>query len=926
MHKKIKDGISKYLSPDFIQITFLQLPKAEYIEIINNTLYFIKDKVLFAIFNYNEFEKENLQLHSKKIDNPYSYCYSIWKFQTKLYASIGFENKFFIAQINNGDVKILSETIFPILEEYIIVKGSAICLFNSIERDKSCIYQINSAVNTIYENSNKIFSIAFNGQFLYANIQKQRGLSSIAIVAKQDFLGIHPYNKNILEGTYYKLIGKNNEVFIAQDGPTKIINQKKQIVFEDIKKPLGMQINSSISSKTKLGRTYTILSSWRNGKEHDKTILYILRNNYKLLFKISDETQYQDKLKWSGYHSYRSGIIPLSEELIFCNKYGVHAIVKISKSFPKNIQKGKLVYNDHKTVIILEKDENKEEIKEKNLHKNEKVFYSTNKDMTSPHKSQFYITIDVEQHVKNIPFAITGEGLQTSCGIYKIMDILEKYSLKGIFFINVYEHKNFNSVIEKIIKDIDNRGHEIALHHHPNPSSPWNKNITEYPLEEQIRILKYGKNFIEKLINKPIVSFRGGGYMVNHNTFAALESCGFKYDSSAFSLSSQQITYKSINKITQYNNLIEIPVTTNFICGYLTKIDINAQAKALDMLDMLQTHRYYGLNHIVIMLHSFSFIKWYRGNDGDKKSTLKFTGNRWAVGVQTSLIREFEIFCQKISSNDEFENKTFSSLEEKDIENALKYDKDVLPLSKINFYNKDFCPICCKEVQFLPYRNRKNALCSSCKSLERMRLKYLYLTRVLKLHEIPSQNILHIGPAMCVYNQLKQLNHHNYITSDPFSEAIYKYPLENIPFENGYFNIIICIAVLMHVLDDKKCIDEMIRLLSTDGKLILWLGSLDNATTQERYDRNQFHRMKAVDFSYPKDLKGGTTFEMEDGNLGFNPRFSTRTYGRDIISYFENKGLIVEIVYANKFAGYKKYGLSPKENLLIVRKMNNESF
>ena len=32
------------------------------------------------------------------------------------------------------------------------------------------------------------------------------------------------------------------------------------------------------------------------------------------------------------------------------------------------------------------------------------------------------------------------------------------------------------------------------------------------------------------------------------------------------------------------------------------------------------------------------------------------------------------------------------------------------------------------------------------------------------------------------------INQINYITSDPFSSSIYKYPLENIPFKDGYFD------------------------------------------------------------------------------------------------------------------------------------------
>ncbi|EAK3452758.1 hypothetical protein FC305_09735, partial [Campylobacter jejuni] len=175
--------------------------------------------------------------------------------------------------------------------------------------------------------------------------------------------------------------------------------------------------------------------------------------------------------------------------------------------------------------------------------------------------TKYYITIDTEQHVKNVPFALTGEGLEKECGIYLIMDILEKYNLKGVFFVNIYEHRNFNGIIEKIVKDINDRGHEVGLHYHANVSSKWQKNFPDYSLEEQTEILKYGRDFIFNIIKKYPVSFRGGGYQINMNTFKALEYSGFKYDSSAFVSYKQDMIYKSINKVVQYGNIIEFPVS-----------------------------------------------------------------------------------------------------------------------------------------------------------------------------------------------------------------------------------------------------------------------------------------------------------------------------------------------------------------------------
>ncbi|EAL6113792.1 hypothetical protein DTH87_09590, partial [Campylobacter jejuni] len=217
------------------------------------------------------------------------------------------------------------------------------------------------------------------------------------------------------------------------------------------------------------------------------------------------------------------------------------------------------------------------------------------------------------------------------------------------------------------------------LHYHANVSSKWQKNFPDYSLEEQTEILKYGRDFIFNIIKKYPVSFRGGGYQINMNTFKALEYSGFKYDSSAFVSYKQDMIYKSINKVVQYGNIIEFPVSTNFLFNYPMKLDLNTQGNARDMLDIMSSHRFNGLENIVIMLHSFSFIKWYKGNDDKLKSKLKFTGNRYAIGVNNNLINEFELFCKSISDNEEFENALFENLTLAEIESSLANEKDFVP-------------------------------------------------------------------------------------------------------------------------------------------------------------------------------------------------------------------------------------------------------
>ncbi|EAI2229689.1 TPA: methyltransferase domain-containing protein, partial [Campylobacter jejuni] len=810
------------------------------------------------------------------------------------------------------DNKVIYTYNYPILEEYIkISKTKSLFLFDTYDKNKSMVLYVKNNKPMVVIEDIKIFSIAYLKSYVYANIKEHQS-SKIKIISKINFFGkINLISKEIATGLYYKIIEKNKKLLLCQDGPTKIFDINKKVVFDDSNGDnIGSQINSYVTINSQFGRNYLIFSTWRNTKNYPRSCLYFIRNETKRLIKKYDNKKYYDELKWSGYKSYRTGHISCNEKIIFCNKYDHPVIIEFSNYFYKNLIDNIVSFCDDKSLIV----DDKEDVNE--TKSNNVINY--NKDLTPIRSTKYYITIDTEQHVKNVPFALTGEGLEKECGIYLIMDILEKYNLKGVFFVNIYEHRNFNGIIEKIVKDINDRGHEVGLHYHANVSSKWQKNFPDYSLEEQTEILKYGRDFIFNIIKKYPVSFRGGGYQINMNTFKALEYSGFKYDSSAFVSYKQDMIYKSINKVVQYGNIIEFPVSTNFLFNYPMKLDLNTQGNARDMLDIMSSHRFNGLENIVIMLHSFSFIKWYKGNDDKLKSKLKFTGNRYAIGVNNNLINEFELFCKSISDNEEFENALFENLTLAEIESSLANEKDFVPKDIIKYSNeKSTCPICENNVSFQEYRNRKNAICPKCRSLERMRFKYLYLKRFLHINTMKNKNILHIGPAMCVYNKLRSLNQINYITSDPFSDSIYNYPLENIPFADGYFDIIICVGILIHVLDDDKCLREMHRLLSKNGKLILWVGDLYNDKTVERYNRADFDKMKAISFDYPDNLSDGKTILLDDGSIGYNPRYSTRTYGKDFVDKLKNMGYDADIIKSQDIAGYKKYGLREDDVLII---------
>ena len=124
---------------------------------------------------------------------------------------------------------------------------------------------------------------------------------------------------------------------------------------------------------------------------------------------------------------------------------------------------------------------------------------------------------------------------------------------------------------------------------------------------------------------------------------------------------------------------------------------------------------------------------------------------------------------------------------------------------------------------FLPYgynRLRKNALCPGTLSLERHRLLWLYLKKKTKLLE-KNISVLHVAPEIIFIKKFKKITNWNYVSIDLKSPlADIKANVYNLPFEENYFDLILCNHVLEHIEDDYKALNELHRVIKNKGTLI----------------------------------------------------------------------------------------------------------
>jgi len=148
----------------------------------------------------------------------------------------------------------------------------------------------------------------------------------------------------------------------------------------------------------------------------------------------------------------------------------------------------------------------------------------------------------------------------------KILDIIDKYFVKGTFFVLGWVAEHY----PEIVKEIDRRGHEIACH------SYCHRLVYNMTSEEFREDTRKAKAIIEGIIGKEISGYRAPSYSITENSIWALKILaeeGFKYDSSIFPIRHDRYGFPAysrfpiMEKTGTNGKILEIPLSTINILG-----------------------------------------------------------------------------------------------------------------------------------------------------------------------------------------------------------------------------------------------------------------------------------------------------------------------------------------------------------------------
>ena len=208
--------------------------------------------------------------------------------------------------------------------------------------------------------------------------------------------------------------------------------------------------------------------------------------------------------------------------------------------------------------------------------------------------------------------------------------------------------------------------------------------------------------------------------------------------------------------------------------------------------------------------------------------------------------------------------------------------------------------------KFLPYgygKQRENALSPGTLSLERHRQMWLYLQNETDFFT-ENLKVLHIAPEQEFLRKFKKMKNIDYTSADLFSPIVdVKADILDLPFEDESFDVVFCNHVLEHIIDDRKAMSELFRVMKKGGWGIFQVPMKN---------------------SLEKTYEDFTITEPKERQKHFGQYDHVRWYGIDYFDRLTSVGFQTDInFYSRKFSSEerKKFGLMEIEILPVVRKI-----
>lgn len=178
-------------------------------------------------------------------------------------------------------------------------------------------------------------------------------------------------------------------------------------------------------------------------------------------------------------------------------------------------------------------------------------------------------TIDTENPQTLIREGVISENLidpevnGQKWGASRLSEIFLRENIKAVFFLASSEKKLFGeSAYKKLAVYLDKKGHEVAVHSHPEwLHSADKRHMWQLSFEEQKDALSEMTEDLFRWTGKMPTSHRAGAYGLDINTLSVLSQIGLRVDSSMFAEHPNCKVSWAYNQVMKKDGILEVPVT-----------------------------------------------------------------------------------------------------------------------------------------------------------------------------------------------------------------------------------------------------------------------------------------------------------------------------------------------------------------------------
>jgi SAM-dependent methyltransferase len=183
------------------------------------------------------------------------------------------------------------------------------------------------------------------------------------------------------------------------------------------------------------------------------------------------------------------------------------------------------------------------------------------------------------------------------------------------------------------------------------------------------------------------------------------------------------------------------------------------------------------------------------------------------------------------------------------------------------------CPICGGRFRRMRHgRGRRDVQCPRCGSYERVRALWLFLRDQTDLGT-GKHRVLHFAPEPSIAAAIQALPGVDYVSADLApGVAMEVVDVTAIPPALGSFDFVICSHVLEHVVEDRKAMAEVYRVLDSGGTAYF---------------------MQPVDFERAQTYEDPAIVSAEERVRAFGQFNHVRIYGRDLRERLQDAGFEV---------------------------------